>query len=227
MKTIALLLTALAVLIALLAVEHRRGTVVRLYDWIRDFWGEPERMADRDGPPAFFNDGPQCLKRLQRQKDLDYVALDGFSNDRGCGARFPVLVQSIAGIDLEGKGLTLSCPMAERLAQWVKKDVKHLVRTHKKAELVQINHMGSYNCRKIAGSSSWSQHSFANAIDVEGLIFKDGERLTINKDWHSQPILQELASSACDRFNVVLSPNYNAAHKDHLHFDLGPRKTCR
>jgi len=93
--------------------------------------------------------------------------------------------------------------------------------------LVQINHMGSYNCRKIAGSSSWSQHSFANAIDVEGLIFKDGERLTINKDWHSQPILQELASTACDRFNVVLSPNYNAAHKDHLHFDLGPRKTCR
>jgi hypothetical protein len=227
MKTIALLLAALAVLIAMLVFEHRRGTLVRLVDWVRDQWDDPHPTEQGNGPPAFFNDGPQCLKRLSRVKDLEYVALDAFGNNRGCGARFPVLVQSIAGIDIEGKGLTLSCPMAERLAQWVAKDVKRLGRKHGKANVTRLNHMGSYNCRKIAGSSSWSQHSFANALDVQGLDFEDGESLTILNDWDSQPILQEMAATACDRFNVVLSPKYNAQHKDHLHFDLGPRKTCR
>ena len=108
MKTIALLLAALAVLIAMLVFKHRRGTLVRLVDWVRDQWDDLHPTEQGNGPPAFFNNGPQCLKRLSRVKDLEYVALDAFGTNRGCGARFPVLVQSIAGIDIEGKGLTLS-----------------------------------------------------------------------------------------------------------------------
>ena len=45
--------------------------------------------------------------------------------------------------------------------------------------------------------------------------------------WESEPILKDLARTACDYFNVVLSPEYNALHHDHLHFDLGPYRTCR
>ena len=218
---------ALAVLIGLLVLEHRRGTVISILRLL-DF-REPERQQTwtGEGPPSFPNDGPQCLERLERINDLEFTPLSAFGNDRGCGALFPVLVTSVSGIDIEGKGLTLSCPIAERFANWIRKDVKRLPKKHGKEALQQINHMGSYNCRKIAGSSSWSQHSFANAIDIEGVVFEDGETLTILDDWENEQLLQDMATTACDRFNVVLSPNYNERHKDHLHFDLGPRKTCR
>lgn len=227
MRTIALLLMALAVLIGLLVLEHRRGTIVSILRLL-DF-RQPERQQtwSGDGPPMIPNDGPKCLERLARIDGLEFSQLNSFGNDRGCGTRYPVLVKSVSGIDLEGKGLTLSCPIAERFAKWVQKDVKRMARKHGKEPLQQINHMGSYNCRKIAGSSSWSQHSFANAIDIEGVVFEDGEKLTILDDWADEELLQDMAKTACDRFNVVLSPNYNARHKDHLHFDLGPRKTCR
>jgi len=91
----------------------------------------------------------------------------------------------------------------------------------------RLSHMGSYNCRKIGGSSLWSQHAFANAVDFEGLVFEDGSAITIKQHWDTEPILEDLARSACDDFNVVLSPNYNDAHHDHLHFDLGPLRVCR
>ena len=36
-----------------------------------------------------------------------------------------------------------------------------------------------------------------------------------------QAFLRRLRESACKRFGTVLSPDYNAAHYNHLHFDMG------
>ena len=35
--------------------------------------------------------------------------------------------------------------------------------------------------------------------------------------------LREVRTGACDLFATVLSPDYNAAHRDHLHFDQADR----
>ena len=46
----------------------------------------------------------------------------------------------------------------------------------------------------------------------------------------SQPpaeFLREVRDGACGYFNVVLSPDYNADHHDHLHVDMGWYRTCR
>ncbi|MEY4951606.1 MAG: hypothetical protein RL299_30, partial [Pseudomonadota bacterium] len=34
-------------------------------------------------------------------------------------------------------------------------------------------------------------------------------------------------ASACKRFGMVLGPNYNPAHRNHLHLEVGGRKACR
>ncbi len=44
--------------------------------------------------------------------------------------------------------------------------------------------------------------------------------------------LREVRDGACDLFATVLSPDYNAAHRDHLHLDQAERgemgwRACR
>ena len=39
--------------------------------------------------------------------------------------------------------------------------------------------------------------------------------------------LREIRDGACDLFRVVLGPDYNAAHRDHFHLDMGAFRACR
>jgi hypothetical protein len=38
--------------------------------------------------------------------------------------------------------------------------------------------------------------------------------------------LQVVRAGACDWFHAVLSPDYNRAHRDHLHLDFGRYRIC-
>jgi hypothetical protein len=38
--------------------------------------------------------------------------------------------------------------------------------------------------------------------------------------------LREIARAACDSFSVVLTPNHDVWHADHLHFDIGKDRLC-
>jgi hypothetical protein len=46
-------------------------------------------------------------------------------------------------------------------------------------------------------------------------------------DWEDQDgkaaFLREVRDGACPLFATVLSPDYNAAHRDHFHFDQADR----
>jgi hypothetical protein len=39
--------------------------------------------------------------------------------------------------------------------------------------------------------------------------------------------LREVRDGACDVFHAVLGPDFNAAHRDHFHLDMGRHKVCR
>ena len=96
-----------------------------------------------------------------------------------------------------------------------------------RSEVVRIDTYGTYNCRRIAGSSRLSQHAKADAVDVAAFLLADGRRISLQNGWNgdaaSRAFLRRIRDSACKRFNTVLSPDYNAAHHDHLHFDMGGR----
>ena len=76
-----------------------------------------------------------------------------------------------------------------------------------------------------------SQHATANAIDVAGFRLADGRRITLTGGWDGKPaeqaFLRDLRDGACGLFKGVLSPDYNAAHHDHFHLDMGPFGVCR
>ena len=91
-------------------------------------------------------------------------------------------------------------------------------------------HYGVYNCRTIANSSKLSEHARANAIDIAG-VRRQGEYWSILGEWEvgvSSPVtesgqfLRAFADTLYDEviYNIILTPEYDAAHADHLHCDL-------
>ena len=95
-----------------------------------------------------------------------------------------------------------------------------------------VIHLGIYNCRIIGGSDppKLSQHGLANAIDIRGVRMADGSEYEILGDWEKGVALPVTDAGSFLRwmadalfewvFNIVLTPEYNAAHADHLHCDL-------
>lgn len=129
-------------------------------------------------------------------------------------------------------GLKLACPVAAALLVWDREVVRPAALRHFGEPVASIAHLGSFNCRRIAGSSGWSEHATADAIDIAGFTLKSGRRIRVLGDWQGTPaeraFLREVRDGACGVFATVLSPDYNAAHADHFHFDQAARgKTGR
>ncbi|MDO9498490.1 extensin family protein, partial [Falsiroseomonas sp.] len=95
--------------------------------------------------------------------------------------------------------------------------------------VVAVESYGTYACRRIGGSRDgrFSEHATANAIDIASFRLEDGRRIGIAADWDGDEadaaFLRTVRDGACRIFATTLSPEYNAAHHDHLHFDQARR----
>ena len=119
----------------------------------------------------------------------------------------------------------LACPLAATLAVWEWSVVQPAAARRLGTTVTRIDHFGSYACRRIYGRASgdWSEHARADAIDVAGFRLADGRRITVARDWKggddAAAFLHEVREGGCRLFGTTLSPDYNAAHRDHLHLD--------
>ena len=94
-----------------------------------------------------------------------------------------------------------------------------------------IVQLGTYNCRRMAAYPDLiSEHSFANAIDIETFVLKNGRRINVERDWVRAGKPTESAASLFLRrltrrlfdegiFSVVLTPSYDHHHRNHFHLD--------
>ncbi len=110
-------------------------------------------------------------------------------------------------------------------------------------DAVEVVHLGIYNYRCIGGGTpdtrpgcTLSQHAYARAIDLNTFVAADGTTYGVETDWviDAEPtcaaptesvldaMLHDIACGLHDAhtFNVILTPNYNAAHRNHFHVDL-------
>jgi len=126
----------------------------------------------------------------------------------------------------------MQCPLSVAVYLW-QREVDALAQKHFNQPLAKIHHYGSYSCRRQKGNGSgeWSEHAFANAWDVAAFELKDGTLIKILTDWDGprtkQNFLRDTRDAGCAIFRVTLSPDFNAAHADHFHFDMGPSNSCR
>ncbi|HEY0313248.1 MAG TPA: extensin family protein [Allosphingosinicella sp.] len=135
-------------------------------------------------------------------------------------------------------GLATSCPVAAALTLWEWHFVQPAALRHFGRRVVRIDTFGSYNCRRMYGKASgdWSEHARANAIDIAAFRFDDGSSVSVAADWKQRGakgrFLHDVRDGACRLFTYTLSPDYNAAHRDHLHLDEAARggfgwRACR
>lgn len=124
-------------------------------------------------------------------------------------------------------GVAPSCAVGAALLLWQRDVVQPMARLHLGRNVRLIEHLGSYNCRSIRGGQRPSEHSTGNAIDISAFILSDGRRVSLDEHWDApdgrSAFLQAVRGGACDYFNTVLSPDYNAAHADHFHLDQAQR----
>ncbi len=150
----------------------------------------------------------------------------------GCSATSAVKLVAI-GIPITNIG-AVKCGLALPLTQWVQQAVQSAARDRLKSYVTKIESFGTFACRPINNveGNKLSEHGRANAIDIGGFVLKDGRHITVKADWNgpdpqARAFLRQVRDAACRRFTVVLSPDANAFHQDHLHFDMGNWKLCR
>jgi hypothetical protein len=131
-----------------------------------------------------------------------------------------------------------SCPVAAALKLWEWHFVQPAAQRLLGQPIVRITHFGSYSCRRMYGRSAgdFSEHATADAIDISGFVLKDGRKISVVNDWKGDgpeaTFLHSVRNGACRLFSTVLSPDYNAAHRDHFHLDQAERgamgwRACR
>ncbi len=132
----------------------------------------------------------------------------------------------------------IACPVAAALLVWEREVVQVAAQRHFGRRVSAIDHFGAYSCRRIYArrEGAWSEHARANAFDVAGFRLDDGTRIGVAADWRDPGprgrFLREVRDGACRLFATVLSPDYNEAHRDHLHLDQAGRgewgwRACR
>ena len=129
----------------------------------------------------------------------------------------------------------MTCRTALAVSVWRRQSLEPAAREILGSDVVQIDHFGAYACRNVnngVGSNRISAHAQASALDVAGVRLRDGRRITLTNDWNGggeaeQRFLRRIRDDACRIFGTVLSPDYNAVHRDHLHLEATDTRFCR
>jgi hypothetical protein len=126
----------------------------------------------------------------------------------------------------------LDCRLALALAQWAP--------LLEREGVVGLQHFSMYrHDAKIGKSTKVSGHALGRAIDVGVFEMRDGRKLNVLKDWKSrargvdpcdvsstndaEKIMRDLVCEASSRevFQMILTPHYDDAHKNHVHLEIG------
>ncbi len=171
-----------------------------------------------------------CVAALQTSSLKHALVADNDTGD-GCGWQTAVRVNDARFAPT----FTLTCSAALSLAMWERHALQPAAQAHFGQPVARVEHFGSYACRNVRGAGGEgerrSQHASANAFDVAGFRLGNGRRISVLADWSGgEPeaaFLREVRDGACRFFRGTLSPDYNAAHRDHFHLDRGPYRLCR
>lgn len=228
-----LAIVAFALLVAFAWVKPGREDM----PWTPLSLSEPIGMSTARKIAALGDGRDQCLALLATS-GLQFTPADPFGADQ---CRVENAVRASAGqplLPLAPASVAPSCPMATGLLIWLTQVVQPQAQEILGAKVTRIETFGSYSCRRMYGRSegAWSEHATANALDVSGFLLADGRRISVLGDWFGGDekalFLKRVRDGACELFSTTLSPDYNAAHADHLHLDLADRgamgwRACR
>ncbi|NKC32840.1 extensin-like domain-containing protein [Falsiroseomonas selenitidurans] len=200
---------------------------------------DPRQPLDLAAPTNLVT--PWKLRRLASRPEACFAALATAGpplrrvadqpSEVGCALRDAVVLRG--GAALSPAGPVATCRLAVGWLLFERQVMQPAARRHLGSEVAAVRHLGTRACRNVnhAASGRRSQHATANAIDIAGFTLRDGRQVTLLRDWDGPAaqadFLRALRDGACRWFGAVLGPDYNAAHRDHFHFDMGRWSACR
>ncbi len=187
-------------------------------------WATSRKLA------ALREDREECHAFLKRS-DIEFRALPP-SGEGACRRedRQVIAAPDHADVRLAPAAPQATCAVDAGLAWWLEHGVQPAADAMFASRVVRLEHFGTVNCRRIGGGEgNWSEHATGNAIDIAAFVLADGQRISVGADWQGTGdaaiFLHVVRDNACRAFSTVLSPDYNAAHADHLHLDQAQRPT--
>ena len=177
-----------------------------------------------DPPPV----DPACSAALAKIARVTVVPPPE-ADDDACTVATPVKVEAITveGGEVKLSGApVLDCPFATALARWTREVAHPLAKGELGRDLLELGTGTGFQCRRRNRSKTGklSEHAFGNAVDIVAFRFGE-ERFDVEPyeemDADEAGYLDAVRKSACGYFTTILGPGSNAAHANHLHFDLG------
>jgi hypothetical protein len=197
--------------------------------------GEQRRTPPRaDTPSRAERNSPdtlQCHIDLARE-DIGFRSLPDQRFAGGCSALGAVQLINIGTPVTNLRAMT--CPLARQFARWTREAVQPAADQWLRARVIRIETFGTYGCRSVNSQpgARLSEHAFANAVDVSAFVLEGGRRITVQDGWNGEDdrvrrFLRAIHQAGCRRFNIGLSPDSDAFHYNHMHFDMGRGPYCR
>ena len=191
---------------------------------------DPVGWATQTKLDALRGDIAQCRAVLQRS-EVEFSTLE--PEGEGPCSR-PDRTQ-LANFPLAPDTPPFTCPAAIAVLLWERDTLQPTAQEIFGQKVTKIQHLSAYSCRRIYGRSDgpWSEHATANAIDIAGFALSDGTRISVLANWDGDDaksrFLRQVRDGARNSFATTLSPDYNAAHRDHFHLDMSSRwrSLCR
>lgn len=173
---------------------------------------------------------PQACHDALNIAGVDYARIQPIRTGKGCGVEDAVVLDRSMLWQKSKEPLPMTCAMAARLYLWETQVVAPAAEKHFGVPLQRIEALGAYSCRTIAGETKMSEHAFGKAADIAGFRLADGRMISVLDHYYDKgpkgAFLREVHEKACDLFDVTLGPDYNEAHKNHFHIDVGIRRAC-
>ena len=190
---------------------------------------EPIGFATYDKLTRLKHDTAQCLDKLT-EAGVEYSVQTADASASRCALGETLVLQKTL-TPFNAAPLRMTCHQLAALHVWERQIARPQAERIFGSPLRQIETYGTFSCRNIAGTGTRSQHAYANAIDIAGFVLEDGRHISVKQHWRQNndygAYLSAVHKGACRLFSVTLGPDYNAAHADHFHFDMGSAETCR
>lgn len=208
----------------------------------------PWAELDPTAPPNLFT--RMKLRRARDEPARCFIALEKLGaeyakvSDRvtgpGCGFRNAIRISRIGQSTLQPRPI-VSCQVALSIGMWERHTVQPAAQLHLRSTADSMRNMGGYACRNVnrgegePSSNHRSLHATADAIDIEAFVLADGRAVSVEADWSGKNsagsdrsmLLRAAHEGACTFFDGVLGPDYNLAHRNHLHLEIGRGRFCR
>ncbi|MDO8979281.1 MAG: extensin family protein [Afipia sp.] len=185
---------------------------------------EPTQQPEEAKPPEL----SAC--RLALTKSIAIApSIPAIKGPGGCGGEDLVRLEAIVLSPTQRVAVKpaaiLRCTMAAAVADWVRADMAPLAAAMG-TTISELDNFDSFECRgrNRVKNAKLSEHGLANALDVRGLKFANGNALSLTDRTASRDIREKVLASVCTRFTTVLGPGSDWYHEDHIHLDLAQRR---